>query len=511
MEVSLLKGTYEPTPTHTRFLRSRKMIKILAGPVGGGKTTVASIDLYLRALRQPANRFGVRESKIMIARAEAVTAFKTTMKTWAQWIPAEFCIRQKNSPPYELGYEIPLPDGTKVSMSVEFLGLDPIDGLAKLKSTEYTMMYLNEADQIPWNVLLECLSGSRLRFPSKKDAKYPDEWLDDEEKLKPEYVDENGFLLDEYSEQINVAPERGVIIDFNLTGKDHDIYKLVNNLPDNAEYFEQPAAMICENFDQVERGEEQPILVMNPLAENVRNLAHGYYPDQAKTKSWTQIKRDILMVWANIEDGVRVHPEFKRINHVRKTVDIVEGAFTLIGFDTSGYNPAAVIGQVIGGTYYVTDTLYEPDTSLTTFIDTMLMPLISQKYQGCEIRVSCDPSGPRGVNDLKPFMVLREKGLDADIAPTNDIAQRIQAVAKLHKRQDGVFIGTKETLLIEGLETSYIFKRNKNGGGLKPTPDKMCPAGHLCDAYQYAAVSMAAHEVRSRRKPKPNQQKRRYM
>ena len=490
-EVSLLKAPYAPSLTHEAFLKSRKKVKLLAGPVGGGKTTVACVDLWTRALRMPPDKHGRRMSKILMARSTATKAAQTTLRTWMDWIPSDFLVAQKLSPPYNLRYEAPLPDGTTFHLTVEVDGLDPINGLSKLKSSEYTFIYFNEADQGCKEVIEAILSCSRLRYPKVADAKLPKAWTNENGALLPEYMDENGFLLPEYERQVNVAPESGVILDFNLTHKEHFIYEKVHSLDDeNEQYFEQPAAMLCLNFDEVESKGAKPELILNPMAENLTKLPEGYYENQAKKLSWSQVKRDILMEWSSVEDGVRVHPEFKRAVHVSKTLEVVEGAYTIVGFDTSGYNPAAVIGQVVGGSIFITDTLYEPDTSLNEFISSMLLPLLNRRYKQCPIYAVCDPSGQRGINDLKPYMLLQSFGVDAGIAPTNSIDDRIAAVAKLHTRVDGVRIGEKERLLIEGLESSYVFEKLKNGVGYRAVPDKKCVAGHLCDAYQYLALQV---------------------
>lgn len=502
---NLLNNPYAPSPTILRFLESTAPVKVLAGPVGGGKTVGSVIDLYLRALNVPADKDGLRKARIMIARATCKQATETALRSWMDWIPKTFLVSERygNSP--MLVYDIPLPNNERALIEVVVLGLDPHEAIAKLKSQEFTFGYINECNEVAWHVVQYVMSLDRFgRYPSKKDIKLPLDWVDENGLLLPKYGDaRTGIVAPEWMEQLHACPNRGVVLDFNLTDTEHPLYKLCTAPPEGVEVFTQPPAMRCLNIQQVDEYDDKPILEMHPDAENVTYVPGGedYYKFQLTAKPWPFFKRDVLMIWTGVEEGVRVHKEFRRAVHVKTDVEVVRGADTVIGFDTSGYNPAAVIGQIINGMVCVTDTLYEPDTSLSEFIDNMLLPLIQKKYYDCHVHASCDPSGNRGVNDLKPYALLQSKGIRASIAPTNNIDDRIAAVAKLFTRVDGCIIGSKEFMLIKGLESTYIFKKMK-GGGLRPTPDKNCLEGHLCDALQYLALHVAVHKNPSRqRKP----------
>lgn len=497
----LLNNPYAPEPTIMRFLESKAPVKLLAGPVGGGKTVGAVMDLYFRALSVPADKDGLRKSRIMIARATCKQAESTAMRTWMDWIPKTFLVTERHGNSPMLSYDIPLPNGERALIEVIVLGLDPHEAITKLKSQEFTFGYINECNEVAWTVVQYVMSLDRFgRFPSKKDAKLPVEWVDENGLLLPKYGDaRTGLVHKEWLEEIQVCPNRGIVLDFNLTDTEHPLYKLCMNPPEGVEYFAQPPAMVCDNFARVEEYADPPILRIHPDAENIHNLSADYYQFQLKNKPWTFFKRDVLMIWSGVEEGVRVHKEFRRAIHVKPDVEVVRGADTVVGFDTSGYNPAAVIGQIVNGTVYITDTLYEPDTSLSEFVDNMLMPLLQKKYYDCHIHAVCDPSGNRGVNDLKPYALLQSKGVRASIAPTNNIDDRIAAVARLFTRVDGCIIGAKELMLTKGLESTYIFRKLKSGG-LRPTPDKNCLEGHLCDALQYLALHVAVHSNPSRNK-----------
>lgn len=497
-EVSFLARPYEPSKTAIKLHSAHHDVKIIAGPVGGGKTVACCVDLWVRALAQPADRFGKRKSYIMLVRDSLKNLQGTTLRTWEEWIPKEFKVADTKQPIYKK-YVVPMPDGTTAEVEVGGFHFSDDSAIASMRSTEFTFAYLNEVQTMDWEAVKYCMSLDRMRYPSKADAKYPDEWVDEDGVLLPKYRTEfTGALLPEYAELLNPAPERGVVMDFNLTSVDHPVYKLCMNPPDGVMYYEQPPALICDKFDDYEEfggTHDYADFRPHPDAENLHNLTdQNYYRKQVTSKSWAAVKRDLLMVWASVEDGVRVHKEFKRRVHVKSHVEVTRGAETVIGFDTSGMNPAAVIAQVVGGTVYVTDTLFHPDTSLTEFNDTMLMPLLRNRYYDCNIRVYCDPSGPRGgINNLKPYAQLQAQGLNAQIAPTNAIDQRIAAVAKMLTRVDGFYVGEKEAVLIKGLEQTYIYRRLRQGGGVQTLPDKNCLEGHLCDALQYLALGVTAH------------------
>lgn len=57
---------YTPSPTINKFMKSNHHFRILIGPLAGGKTTGAAVELFRRACQTPADSEGVRKSRVFV-------------------------------------------------------------------------------------------------------------------------------------------------------------------------------------------------------------------------------------------------------------------------------------------------------------------------------------------------------------------------------------------------------------------------------------------------------------
>ena len=123
---------YSPSPTGDKFLKSKAFLKLIMGPVGGGKSTVALMDLVDRAVEQrPFNN--VRRTKFIILRntiAQLKATVKPLMDTWfvtmtkgtmGQWRLSDNVFEAK----------FKMPDGTVVHSEFVLMAADTPDDVRR--------------------------------------------------------------------------------------------------------------------------------------------------------------------------------------------------------------------------------------------------------------------------------------------------------------------------------------------------------------------------------------------
>lgn len=493
--------------TILRFHNSKAFIKMIAGPVGSGKSSAVLTDLVFRAIRQEPSYDGVRRTRMGLFRKDYPRLKKSVMKTAESWMPAEWgTIRE--TVPIKAVYKFPHPkDNTTIETEWWFIALkDDLDALA---STELSCAYINEATEIS-EVVVSRLTGRIGRYPPVKDGAE--------------------------------CTEPGIIIDFNLPSKKHWLYNMATSddketkvdtgefNPDGSikyhvvtkEFFMQPPAAFCPNLQEVDEANAKPIYRLNPNADNLANLPAGYYANLLKDNptrtEWAEIKRLVLMEWASIPQGKLVFEnEFEHETHVsREPIKPTAGMPIIIGIDTSGLHPCAVFCQQIGPTLYVLNELFGDNVSFNTFVSDMLLPTITNLYPGYEVLAVCDPANARGADTgITPIQQLIANGINATPATTNDFDLRKESVSKLLKKLHGLLISPSCEAVIDGFESSYVYTELKVKSDTpiySDRPDKRLDASHYMDALQYACLHVTrtgavnrklSPEILDRLRPKP--------
>ena len=230
-------------PTLKRFAKSNSFVRLVAGPVGSGKSSRCVREIVRRAMRQRAHTDGVRRTRFAVIRNTYPQLRDTTRKTFEQWVPAWMGTWHEQA--FTFTMDFPLGDGTKVHCEVLFRALDRPDDINKLLSLELTGAYLNEVREIPKRVL-DVLETRVGRYPSK--AQGGASWF-------------------------------GIWADTNPWHGGHWGAKLVaKNLP-GYEFFRQPGGR-------------------TPQAENIENLPDGYYARLCVGKD-----REYIRVYVDGEDA----------------------------------------------------------------------------------------------------------------------------------------------------------------------------------------------------------------
>ena len=107
-----------------------EFVRVIAGPIGGGKSACCSNELVRLALAQAPNSDGVRRTKALIVRNTYDQLKTTTMPTffewfndgvWGTWKVSDKTFTMKHT----------LPDGTKLHAEVMFMPMDTPDDIRR--------------------------------------------------------------------------------------------------------------------------------------------------------------------------------------------------------------------------------------------------------------------------------------------------------------------------------------------------------------------------------------------
>lgn len=450
---------------------SRKYVRLLAGPVGGGKSVCCAHELFRWATSvQSPNREGVRKTRFLIVRNTADSLRTTTQKTVFDWFPPGVAATWKVTDK-TLYFDFDLGDGTRVYSEWLFLALDTPDDIRKALSLEATGLWGNECRELHPDVV-DALLGRVNRYPSMKDGG---------------------------------ATRSGAIFDTNMPDMDTWWHDKMVNPPENWSVHVQPPAIITEDEYLEKYGEEPPaarvataqddvVYVVDPESDNYDNLAVDYYPNLIPGKS-----QDYLDVYLRCRYGRALHgypvydKTFRKDFHLAKSTlnPIRAESYPLcIGLDF-GRTPAAVFGQKTpSGRVQVMSELTAENMGIETFLKTKLRPHLYERYMGCAIVVAPDPAGwqKTQVGEKSPVDILKEAGFKVVRPSTNKPSLRIEGVEKLLAQQiDGKAAFQLDpgcVMLRQGFEYGYRWRANRKGDMEGKEPDKN-KYSHPHDALQY--------------------------
>lgn len=456
-----------------KFVAASKVVDIIQGPLGSGKTKALCIRLMRHAQEQMKSPIdGKRYSRMAVVRNTVPDLVRTTIRTWLETFP------EKGHGRYIAGavkqHQLRFGD---VHCDVDFLSLDKEEDVRKLRSTEYTVIAFNEVGFIMRPLFDE--ARTRLRYPG------------------PEHGGPN--------------PYRGVIADSNPPDEDHWLAIMTGQVempvglseddvaayrwPETWGFYKQPPAVL-EQFD--ERGLITGYRV-NPAAENLRNLpdqhspnpGHAYYSEQlegAPSKAW--IDSRLMNRIALVVDGTAVWPMFRREFHVaREALKPVEGRDVMVGIDFGRVYPAVVFGQQIGDRDFIQFEMLGFNEPATVFAP-KVKRFLERNYPNCRVRLVGDPKGrdKGSAADQSSYEIWHNVfGMSVQPAPVkgNDIATRTEAVAYvLNDNPSGInrmVISPACRTLIVGMAGRYHLVKEEDGE-LRPKKDKY---SNLCDALQY--------------------------
>jgi len=451
-------------PTLQRFHASAANVRLLMGHVGSGKSVACAIEIFVQAMRQKPNKDGIRYSRCAVIRNTTPQLKTTTIKTWLEWFPENIFGPIKWDPP--ISHHIRIGD---VDLEIIFLALDRPEDMRRLLSLELTFAWINEAREISKSII-DGVDQRVGRYPSAKGGNpgptRPCVWMD----TNPPSEDHWWPIM-----AGDVPPPR--------TMSAEEIRTMVK--PKGWEWFTQPAAML----PVYDSGGDISGYVMNPERENQWKPGGGgikdeYYERQLAGKSPEWINVYILNRYGNIFDGRRVYSGFNRKVHVaREPLQFLPGHPIYVGIDF-GLTPAAVFGQKLRNRWLIQHELVTTDMAARDFA-AEIKHLIGRCYpDAAEFIFRGDPAGDQRAqtDERTPFDILRNEGINARPASTNDPAVRIDAVSKaINSMEDGnpcYLVSPECTSLIAAKEGGYHYKEGSN------TPNKN-QFSHVSDAEQY--------------------------
>lgn len=430
---------YSASKTLSGFHRSDAFVRAIMGPIGSGKSVACCAEIMRRACQQDAFN-GVRKSRWAIIRNTYRELVDTTTKTFFDWFPQDLGTFKTADMTWVFSQA--LPDGTRVELEVLFRALDRPDDIKKLLSLELTGGWINEAREVPKQVL-DMLQGRVGRYPSKRDGGAS--WF-------------------------------GIIMDTNPPDSDHWWYRLFEeDKADNFALWKQPSGL-------------------SPEAENIANLPPGYYENilAGKDREWVDVY--VHGRYGYVSDGKPIWPEYK--DDIHSTSDLIQiNRSITVGIDF-GLTPAAVFVQLSPtGQLQVIDELVCEDMGAMTF-GRLLRQKITQTYGFAEVEIYGDPAGEQRsqTDEQTPYQVLHNQGVAAWPCPTNDFTIRREAVADYLTRLDfagepAFRVGPGAPLTRKALAGGYKYKRLQVSGEERyhDKPDKG-RYSHVGDALQYACL-----------------------
>ena len=160
----IVMPTYNPSRTAVAFHNSDHFVRGVVAGVGTGRSVMMIQELLRRGFAQDPGVDGVRRTRFGLVRATYPSLRTTTVKTFSQWIPPLLSpVRQ--TAPMTAFFRGGLPDGTQFDMEFIFIALENAQDVQKLKSMEFTMIFINEAREVAFEVYDTCKERVG-RFPT---------------------------------------------------------------------------------------------------------------------------------------------------------------------------------------------------------------------------------------------------------------------------------------------------------------------------------------------------------
>lgn len=451
-------------------------VRVLAGPIGAGKSVACAHELMRWAMTQEPNTDNIRKTRFLIVRNTVDQLRSTTLATIFDWFPPGVYGRY-HATTKTIHYDLMMADGTRVQS--EWLGicLDTPDDIRKALSLEATGLWGNECRELHPDVV-DGLLMRVDRYPSMKDGG---------------------------------ATRAGAIFDTNMPTAGSWWEEQMESPPHNWSVHIQPSAVLPldewieiyneEPDDSIcAMGADEEWFAVNPEADNLDNLSSGYYTNTLEGKKEDFIRVYLRALYGRSLGGLPVYDKtFVAHRHVSETYlePIRSENYPLcIGLDF-GRTPAAAIMQMTpSGRIHILSELVSENMGIQTFIAQLLRPHLFERYLGIDAYIAPDPAGwqKTQVGEMSPVDVLRGAGYRVVRPPTNDPKRRIEAFETMLSGSVDVGpllqIDPRCVVLLRGLRGEYKWKTNRAGELAGDTSPVKNFVSHVCEAAQYGALML---------------------
>lgn len=447
---------FNAPPTVARFSKSEKFGRLIAGPVGSGKTTGVIIEVLRRALQQKPAADGFRYTRFAIVRQTLRQLKDTVLKDCKSWLAGLGEWKVSDSTFY-INFDT-------VRSELIFIPLEDAEDKGRLLSMQLTGAWLSEAIEMDISVLAP-LSSRIGRYPSGN---------------------------------LGAPTWNGVMADTNFPAEMTPWHEFMENVRPDWDIFKQPSGLAwnAENLNYLLQTDETLKLPF----DHPERVARGreYYNRMVRDQGIDSdyVKRYVKAEYGDDPSGRAVFRETFRSNfHVVDDTQIIPGYPIIVGQDF-GRDPWSVICQPDHmGRLVVHEEVPANNIGLEKHCQQSLRPRLMQtKYMGCKVALVGDPAGvaKSTVTEETSFDTLGRLGFACFPAPTNNLDPRLRAVESfLGRHTNGgpsmLINRTGCPKLIRALGGGYRFEFMRVTGIRKPTPKKD-EYSHVSDALQYVCL-----------------------
>jgi hypothetical protein len=453
---------YHAPPTVSQLMNSTKFIRLIAGPIGSGKTTGIIFELLRRALMQSTALDGYRYTRYAIARQTLSQLKQTVLKDITYWFSGFARWKVSESTVY-------LNFGDVRSEWV-LIPLEEPEDQRRLLSMQLTGAWVSEGIEIARD-LIDPISSRCGRYPAPGDGG---------------------------------ATWNGVVIDTNMPPEGTPWHDTMIAPPKDWDVFIQPGGLTpeAENLNWLLQTPETLLL---PIDHPLRVAAgRHYYERAAQSSNPNWVKRYVHAQFSPDPSGSAVYAGSFRYNfHCAQTLDPAPNMPLYVGQDC-GRDPWSIIMQLdYRGRVLVLEEVKGEDIGLRAHLRNNLRPaLMHERYRGLPVVVCFDPAGmaKSQYDEINAADVLRQEGFSAMPAGANDMDSRLRAVEfYLLQQRDGgpamVFDKGRCPTLVQGVNGQYRYSKT-NLEISKPMPDKN-RWSHPADAHQYGTMATLGNTARS--------------
>jgi hypothetical protein len=434
-------------------MKSESFGRLIAGPVGSGKTTSTIMELIRRSCEQTPGKDGLRHTRFAIVRQTLSQLRQTVLKDIQDTLGNAADWRVSESTVY-----VSMGD---VRSEWLLLPLEDIQDQRRLLSSQLTGAWISEAIEIDVN-LVAAISGRCGRYPSGN---------------------------------MGVPTWFGMLADTNMPSEGSPWWQFMIAAPVDWQMFYQPSGLssLAENLNHLV---QTPETLKLPI-DHPDRIAQGrkYYERLERNNNADWVQRYVHAKFGSDPSGSAVfRASFKRSYHVVDKLEPVPGRLLVVGQDF-GRDPWAIITQLDHrGRFLVLEEVPADDIGLQQHIRGGLRPaLFQERYLNRPVIIVGDPAGisKNSHYEENSFDLLKAEGLHAMPAQTNRLEPRLRAVEHFMLGQvqgDPMFVidGQRCPKLVQALDGGYRFGHTKVGEK-KPSPDKNS-FSHIADALQYSAL-----------------------
>lgn len=439
-------------------MKSAAFGRLIAGPVGSGKTVCCLIELLRRAAAQKPGQDGLRYTRFAIVRQTLKQLKDTVLKDCQQWL--------QGLGAWKVSEGVFHLDFGDVRSEWVLIPLENAEDQARLLSMQLTGGWLSECIEMDLDVLGP-LTGRLGRYPSGNQG-------------NPTWF--------------------GWIADTNFPTEMTPWHTFMENPPLGVTIFKQPSGLSpeAENLNWLVQTDDTKAM---PL-DHPKRVGQGrkYYERfvqlYGEDSDW--VRRYVKAQYGDDPSGAAVFKNtFRSDFHIVPDTMLIPGYPLLVGQDF-GRNPWSLIAQMDHmGRLVIHEEVPATNVGLEKHVNESLRPrLFSQKYMGFRVAMVGDPSGVAkgSIGEESCFDALNRLGFPAFPAPTNDIEPRLRAVEALLGRQTMggptlMISRAGAPFLCRAMSGGYRFTKQKTGA-LRTIPDKNDREGfsHVSDDLQYLAL-----------------------